>query len=71
MAFAELGDNRRAWELFDLINPVNHANSATGVATYKAEPYVVAADVYAVDEDKETLCATLLGTARNLAPGRT
>jgi cellobiose phosphorylase len=48
MAFARLGDNRRAWELFTMINPVNHARSAEDTATYKAEPYVVAADVYAV-----------------------
>jgi len=48
MAFAALGDSRRAWELLALINPVNHGRSAQAVATYKAEPYVVAADVYAV-----------------------
>jgi cellobiose phosphorylase len=48
MAFAELGDHRRAWELFSMINPVNHAKSAAAVATYKVEPYVMAADVYAV-----------------------
>ncbi|MGD0778301.1 MAG: glycosyl hydrolase family 65 protein, partial [Candidatus Solibacter sp.] len=48
MAFARLGDNQRAWELFALINPVNHAKTATAVATYKVEPYVVAADVYAL-----------------------
>jgi cyclic beta-1,2-glucan synthetase len=48
MAFAALGDNRRAWELFDMINPVKHASSETAIATYKVEPYVVAADVYAV-----------------------
>ena len=48
MAFARLGDNRRAWELFAMINPVNHARSAEEAATYKVEPYVVAADVYAV-----------------------
>jgi cellobiose phosphorylase len=48
MAFARLGDNRRAWELFDVINPVNHAKTAAAIATYKVEPYVVAADVYAV-----------------------
>ena len=48
MAFAALGDSPRAWELFDMINPVKHANSAAAVATYKVEPYVVAADVYAV-----------------------
>jgi len=48
MAFAALGDSRRAWELFDMINPVNHASSEAAIATYKVEPYVVAADVYAV-----------------------
>ncbi|MDO8597454.1 MAG: hypothetical protein Q7R45_12630, partial [Sulfuricaulis sp.] len=48
MAFAALGDSRRAWELFDMINPVNHADSEAAIATYKVEPYVVAADVYAV-----------------------
>ena len=48
MAFARLGDSRRAWELFDIVNPVNHAQSAAAVATYKVEPYVMAADVYAL-----------------------
>jgi cyclic beta-1,2-glucan synthetase len=48
MAFAALGDRQRAWELFAMINPVNHASSAAKIATYKVEPYVVAADVYAV-----------------------
>jgi cellobiose phosphorylase len=48
MAFARLGDNRRAWELFTMINPVSHAGSPEEMATYKVEPYVVAADVYAV-----------------------
>jgi len=48
MAFARLGDHRRAWELFTMINPVNHSRSTEETATYKVEPYVVAADVYAV-----------------------
>ncbi|MEO6065026.1 MAG: glycosyl hydrolase family 65 protein, partial [Lysobacterales bacterium] len=48
MAFAELGDSERAWELMRLINPVNHGRSADDIAIYKVEPYVVAADVYAV-----------------------
>lgn len=48
MAFAALGDRERAWELAAMINPVNHSHSATGVAVYKAEPYVMAADVYAL-----------------------
>lgn len=48
MAFAGLGDSRHAWELLAMINPVNHARSAEAIATYKVEPYVVAADVYAL-----------------------
>ena len=48
MAFARLGDNRRAWELFTMINPVNDAISPEGAATYKVEPYVASADVYAL-----------------------
>ena len=48
MAFAQIGDNSRAWELLAMINPVNHARSPDGIATYKVEPYVVAADVYAL-----------------------
>jgi cellobiose phosphorylase len=47
MAFAALGERERAWELLTMINPVNHALSAEGIAAYKVEPYVVAADVYA------------------------
>jgi len=48
MAFAAMGDSRRAWELLTMINPVNHGGSVKGMETYKVEPYVVAADVYAV-----------------------
>ena len=48
MAFATLGDGRRAWELLSMINPINHARSPEETAIYKVEPYVVAADVYAV-----------------------
>jgi len=48
MALAELGDNRRAWELFTMINPISHSSAPDRIAKYKVEPYVVAADVYAV-----------------------
>jgi cyclic beta-1,2-glucan synthetase len=48
MARALLGDYDRAWELFALLNPVNHGSTAAQISTYKVEPYVVAADVYAV-----------------------
>jgi cyclic beta-1,2-glucan synthetase len=48
MAFAALGDSKRAWDLFRLINPVSHATTAEEVAKYRVEPYVAAADVYGV-----------------------
>jgi cyclic beta-1,2-glucan synthetase len=48
MAFAELGDHDRAWELLAMINPVNHTKTQEMVSIYKVEPYVVSADVYAV-----------------------
>jgi cellobiose phosphorylase len=48
MAFAAQGDAARAWELLDMINPLHHGDSPGGIAVYKVEPYVAAADVYAV-----------------------
>jgi len=48
MAFAKMGDTERAWELLRMINPVRHGATARDAALYKVEPYVVAADVYAV-----------------------
>jgi cellobiose phosphorylase len=48
MAFARMGQVERAWELVRMINPVGHADSPQKCARYKAEPYVVTADIYAV-----------------------
>ncbi|MBV9391418.1 MAG: cyclic beta 1-2 glucan synthetase, partial [Verrucomicrobia bacterium] len=48
IAFALLENHDHAWELFGLINPIRHGDSATQIDAYKVEPYVVAADVYAV-----------------------
>jgi cyclic beta-1,2-glucan synthetase len=48
MAFALGGETARAWELFKLINPILHTQEPTDVARYKAEPYVIAADVYSL-----------------------
>ena len=48
MAFAARGDAARAWDLFRMINPVSHATTPEEVARYRVEPYVAAADVYAV-----------------------
>jgi cellobiose phosphorylase len=48
MAFALMGESERAWGLFALLNPIHHGGTPHQIATYKVEPYVVAADVYAV-----------------------
>lgn len=45
-AHAVLGDGARAGALLDLINPLRHAEADP--ARYMVEPYVIAADVYAV-----------------------
>jgi cyclic beta-1,2-glucan synthetase len=50
MAFARMGDSERAWELLRMINPVNHARDPDACARYKAEPYVMAADVCAAPQ---------------------
>lgn len=46
IAFAKMGDGDKAWELFELINPINHTNNLREYSRYKLEPYVMAADVY-------------------------
>ena len=46
LAAALQGRGRRAFELFDILNPVKHATDPESVARYKVEPYVVAADIY-------------------------
>ncbi len=48
VAFARMGNGDRAWELYNMINPVNHTNTKMELARYKTEPYVMAADVYSV-----------------------
>jgi cyclic beta-1,2-glucan synthetase len=48
MAFAQAGRGERAWELFDMVNPLRHAARSAEVDVYKVEPYVAAADVLAV-----------------------
>ena len=47
MAFAKLADREKVYELFSMVQPINHALDAEGVHIYKVEPYVMAADVYA------------------------
>ena len=49
MASAALEDKQRTYDLIQMINPLNHGSTAEGIKKYKTEPYVIAADVYAVE----------------------
>jgi cellobiose phosphorylase len=46
IAFAVLKDKKRAWELFDILNPVRHGDTAEKCAVYKVEPFVMPGDIY-------------------------
>ncbi len=48
MAFAEMGETQRAWQLLAAINPINHSLNSDAVERYKVEPYVMTADIYSV-----------------------
>jgi cellobiose phosphorylase len=48
MAFAKQGDSEKAYEILSMINPINHCTTQEEVEKYKVEPYVMAADVYAL-----------------------
>ncbi len=52
LAFAKLGYGDKVGELFHLINPINHTRTSIDSMRYKVEPYVLAADVYAVDPNR-------------------
>jgi cellobiose phosphorylase len=45
-AFAMMGDRERAWELFAMLNPINHGSEPEEIERYKVEPYVMCADIY-------------------------
>ena len=46
MAFAQMGEIEKAWELFRMLSPISHAADSAGVEVYKVEPYVIPADIY-------------------------
>ncbi len=52
MAYAKLNNAKRAWELINIINPINHGRTKEEIAVYKVEPYVAAADVYSISQNK-------------------
>jgi cellobiose phosphorylase len=47
MAYGMMGDSARVWELFSMLNPINHGRTSDEIDRYKVEPYVMAADIYA------------------------
>ena len=49
LAAARQRDGDRAVDLLRMLNPVEHAHTPEDVDRYKVEPYVVAADVYALE----------------------
>src|SRR5262249_28532969 len=48
LAYARRGDGDRATEILRLLNPVEHSRVPEDVERYRVEPYVIAADVYAL-----------------------
>jgi cyclic beta-1,2-glucan synthetase len=50
MAFARQGDGDKAVSLLRMLNPVEHARDEQAYERYKVEPYVIAADVYALKD---------------------
>ena len=46
LALTAMGDGAKAGELLSMINPARRTASTEGLQRYRAEPYVVAADVY-------------------------
>ena len=49
MAFARMGDGERAVEVLQMLNPIEHSRTLEDCATYRTEPYVVAADIYSLE----------------------
>ena len=49
MATAAMEKREKVYELIQMINPLRHGDTDSGIKKYKTEPYVIAADVYAVE----------------------
>jgi cyclic beta-1,2-glucan synthetase len=44
------GHGKRAFELYQMLNPLKHSETMEAVERYKVEPYVVVADIYTADQ---------------------
>ncbi|RVA79701.1 protein ndvB, partial [Mesorhizobium sp. M7A.F.Ca.US.006.04.2.1] len=51
IALAEMGQVDEAYRCFSMLNPVNHATDEATAEHYRVEPYIVAADIYAGDDN--------------------
>ncbi|MCA0758467.1 glycosyl transferase family 36 [Paenibacillus sp. N4] len=49
MAWSQLGQGDKAFELFHMLNPITHTRTDQEVKRYVGEPYVMAADVYTAE----------------------
>ena len=45
LALSALGDGDRAWQVFDIINPIRRTSAKEGADHYRREPYVLTGDV--------------------------
>ena len=45
-ALCQLGQGDSAFELWQMVNPINHSRTELELAHYRLEPYVAAADIY-------------------------
>jgi cellobiose phosphorylase len=52
IAWCQLGEGNKAFELFHMLNPLTHAQTPGEVRKYAGEPFVMAADVYTEDPHK-------------------
>ncbi|WP_137669679.1 GH36-type glycosyl hydrolase domain-containing protein [Paenibacillus naphthalenovorans] len=52
IAWCQLGKGDKAFELFHLLNPLNHTRTSNEVRRYAGEPYVMSADVYTANPHK-------------------
>ena len=50
MAFARMKDGDRAVKVLQMLNPIEHSRTPEDYAIYRTEPYVVAADVYSLED---------------------
>lgn len=52
VAWSKLKNGDKAFEYFNMLNPINHTRSEQDIKRYVGEPYVMAADVYTAEPHK-------------------